>query len=154
MAYLGQQALQFLRAVSIVHHQLDQRCTGLSPGTAQGRIKRFPAFRAMVFQAEHRRGVFKLHVLGHQIETLTFALRGGQQGENLSTVVVNHNQHKRCRNLTQQRQGIEIVQRGEIANDCQRRLRAGTLYARRRGDQPVNAAGPPVTVDRVTGWQL
>ena len=68
----------------------------------------------MVFQAEHCRGVFELHVLRHQIEALALALRRRQQGENLSAVVVNHDQHERGRRLTQQRQRVEVVERGEI----------------------------------------
>ena len=108
----------------------------------------------MVFQAKHRRGVFELHVLRHQIEALALALRRWQQGENLPAVVVDHNQHKRGRRLTQQRQRVEIVERGEIAHDRQRRFRAGALHARRRRDQPVDAAGTAVAVHRVARGQL
>ena len=64
----------------------------------------------MVLEAEHGGGVFELHVLRHQIEALTLALRRRQQRENLPAVIVHNNQHERGRHLTQERQRVEIVE--------------------------------------------
>ena len=110
MTHLRKQMLQLLRAVSIVYHQLNQRRARLPPGGVQRRLQRVPVFRAMVLEAEHGGGVFELHVLRHQIEALTLALRRRQQRENLPAVIVHNNQHERGRRPTQERQRVEIVE--------------------------------------------
>ncbi|RXY97794.1 Fe-S protein assembly chaperone HscA, partial [Klebsiella pneumoniae] len=48
------------------------------------------------------------------------------------------------RRLAQQGQRVEIVERGEIANDGQRRSGAGALHAGRSGDQAIDAAAEQV----------
>ncbi|CCJ93436.1 hypothetical protein BN131_1109 [Cronobacter malonaticus 681] len=85
-----------------------------------------------------------------------FALAGGgrEHGEDLSAVVVHDDQHERRGHVAQQRQRVEIVKRGEIAQHRQRGLAGGPLHARGGRNQPVDAARAAVAVHRVSGRQL
>ncbi|MNP71460.1 hypothetical protein D3C76_1678500 [compost metagenome] len=99
MAYLRQQVLQHLRPVAVVNHHFDQRCAGFAPRRIQSALQLRPVGRALIAEAEHRRRMLKLHVLRHQIEAFTLTLGRRQQGENLSAVIVDHQQNKGCRGL-------------------------------------------------------
>ncbi|CCJ89214.1 hypothetical protein BN132_1142 [Cronobacter turicensis 564] len=90
----------------------------------------------------------------HTVEFFTLAGGRREHGEDLPAVVIHDDQHERRGCVAQERQRIEIVQRGEIAQHRKRGFTGGALHARRGGDQPVDAARATVAVDRITGGQL
>ena len=141
-------------AFRLIHHQLNQRGARKTPGPGQRRFQSLPGARAVIMKTKHRRRMAEIDILRHQIKLAPLILRRRQQREDLPAVVVDHDQHQRRRGLTQQRQRVQIVERGEIADDRQRRAGAGSLNPCRRRQQAINTAGAAVAINRISCRKL